>query len=92
MKEEAVKKALKAYLKSIGAFYYMPVPTGYGGASVDFFICHQGRFFAIETKRPGVEEATTRQKCVLRAVAAAGGGWWVENDLELKLTKERIRP
>ena len=92
MREEQVKKNLKAYLKQIGAYYYMPVPMGYGAASVDFFICHQGRFFAIETKRPGVEEATTRQKCVLRAVAAAGGGWWVENDPELHTTKERIRP
>lgn len=85
--EKAVKEALKKYLKSIGAWYYMPVSMGYGSTSIDFFVCHRGQFYGIETKRPSVHEATARQNFVMAAIAAAGGGVWLENSLGLETTK-----
>lgn len=91
MKEAAVKKELKAYLKSIGAYQYWPVPFGVGATTLDVLVCYRGMYFGIECKRPGVEEATTRQKCVMREIARAGGGVWLENDPDLKTTRERIR-
>lgn len=92
MREAQVKKNLKAYLKSIGAYQYWPVPFGMGSATLDVLVCHKGVFFGIECKRPGVEEVTARQKCCMREIARAGGGVFLENDPELKLTKERITP
>ena len=89
MSEKLVKEALKKYLKSIGAYYYMPVSMGYGAASIDFFVCHKGRFYGIETKRPG-KAATPRQVHVLREIADAGGGVWVEASADLEITRERV--
>jgi hypothetical protein len=88
--EGRVKDRLKAYLKQIGAFYYMPVQTGYGAASIDFLVCHKGKFYGIETKRPGVDEPSPRQKCVMREIAKAGGGVWLENDEALNETRARL--
>lgn len=89
--EGKVKKALKAYLKEIGAYYYMPVPGGYGAPSIDFFICHKGKFYGVETKRVGVGRPTDRQACVMREIAEAGGGAWLENSVELEETKKRLK-
>ena len=91
--EAAVKAKLRAYLKSLGSdcHQYWPVPTGYGSTTVDVLICYRGRFFAIEVKRPGVSEPSARQACVMRAIAEAGGGVWLENSIDLEATKERLR-
>ena len=85
--EKLVKDALKKYLKSIGAYYYMPVPMGYGAATVDVFICYKGRFYAVECKRPGIKDPTIRQTIVLTEIALAGGGVWLENSTQLEATK-----
>lgn len=53
MKKEAdVKKKVKEILTRLGAWYYMPVPTGYGSREVvDFMpIVLRGRSIIIETK------------------------------------------
>lgn len=84
MAEKHVKEALKKYLKKIGAYYYMPVPMGYGASTVDFLVCHKGKFYGIETKREGVHSTTVRQACVLRQIAEAGGGVILENSTELE--------
>ena len=88
-----MKAKLRAYLKSLepDCHQYWPVPGGMGAATVDVLICYRGRFFAIECKRPGVSEPTPRQACVMRAIAEAGGGAWVENSVDLEATKERLR-
>lgn len=70
--EGHLKKQVKAYLKSIGAQYYMPVPGGFGKQSVDFLCCINGRYVAIETKKPG-KGATKRQDIFLTEVQEAGG-------------------
>ena len=51
--EGKVKKEIKAYLDSIGAYHIWPVPTGYGPKLVDCYACLRGRFVAIEVKAPG---------------------------------------
>lgn len=90
MSEKLVKEALKKYLKSIGAYYYMPVPMGMGAASIDFFVCYKGKFYGIETKREELNNATARQQIVMHEVAEAGGGVWVENSVGLEATKARL--
>ena len=87
MSEKLVKEALKKYLKSIGAYYFMPVQMGYGAASIDFFVCHKGLFYGIETKRPGVKFPTGRQEVVMNAIMAARGQCWLENSVNLEMTR-----
>jgi len=88
--EKLVKEALKKYLKSIGAYYFMPVQMGYGASTIDFFVCHKSKFYGIETKY-GAKRATPRQTEVLRQIAVAGGGTWVENSSALETTRELLR-
>ena len=71
--ENAVKHKIKQYLDSIGAFHMWPVPTGYGPKLVDCYGCLDGKFFAIEVKRPGILKPTPHQNFVLRRVGAAKG-------------------
>lgn len=91
MKEANVKVAVKAYLKSIGAWQFWPVQMGYGAATVDVLVCHRGRFYAVETKRPEVKKATPRQACVMREIAEAGGGVCLENSIGCETVRELIK-
>jgi hypothetical protein len=70
--EGAVKKEIKEALKAHGAYFFMPVPTGLGKRTVDFLVCFNGRFLAIEAKAPG-KTATALQRKTLREISAAGG-------------------
>lgn len=70
--EGRVKKKVKAHLDAIGAYYFMPVQTGYGKSTLDFLCCWRGLFFAIETKRGG-KDLTPRQKDVRDRIEAARG-------------------
>jgi hypothetical protein len=73
--EGKVKAGVKKYLASVGAWYAMPMGTGFGSSGVpDFLVCWQGKFFGIETKAPGkLKGTTTLQKLQLAAIQAAGG-------------------
>lgn len=79
--EGRVKDEIKAYLKEIGAYYFMPVQTGYGRRGVDFFICFRGHFMAVETKA-GKPVATIAQARVLQDVIIAGGTGLCVNSVE----------
>lgn len=70
--EGKVKKEIKDYLKSIGAYYFMPVQAGYGAPSLDILCCVNGWFVAIEVKAPG-NEPTPRQFATMKAINAADG-------------------
>jgi hypothetical protein len=70
--EGKLKEEVKAYLESIGAFYFMPPASIYGKPTVDFVVCHEGYFIAIETKvKP--RQVTKLQQMFLDAVRLAGG-------------------
>ena len=88
--ERDVKRTLRELLTELGAYRYWPVPRGLGAATVDVLFCYAGRFYAVETKRPGVNKATDRQACVLRDVAAAGGGIAVENSVGLETVRRML--
>lgn len=86
--ENDVKRALKDMLDAIGAFHF-PASAGafsIGGVS-DRLACYQGRFVAIEAKRPGRrgeenEGLSGLQVKFGRAVTAAGGLFFKVDDLE----------
>lgn len=82
--EAAVKQAVKKYLDSIGAWWYMPMSNGMGRVGCpDFLICHRGKFYAIETKAPGKRGNTTpNQDREIDAINAAGGAALVVDDVE----------
>lgn len=80
-------------LKTHGAYYAMPIGTGYGNAGVpDFLVCHSGRFIGIECKA-GKNTTTALQKHHLRQIVEAGGIALVidENNLhELQTVLENV--
>ena len=81
--EKKTKDAIRALLKEIGAWYYMPVPVGYGRSTVDFLVCYKGRFYGIEAKRAdGKGVVTPAQTREIEDVRAAGGWACVEDTLE----------
>ncbi len=82
--EGKVKDAVKKYLKSTGAYYYMPVSNGMGRVGApDFMVCWRGRFFGIETKAPGKRSNTTpNQDRELAEIVAAGGTAIVIDDVK----------
>lgn len=59
------KLAVKKWLTAIGAYWFMPVQTGYGKKTLDFLCCYRGFFFAIETK--GNENAYRPHQAVIVA-------------------------
>ena len=79
--EGKVKAQIRQYLDAIGAYHFWPVQSGYGAATVDCLACVNGRWVAIEVKRPGVVEATPRQRRVLAKVHEAGGFGFVTDSL-----------
>lgn len=73
--EGKVKADMKAWLDSIGAWYFMPVKHLYGRVGIpDIIICLRGVFISVEAKRPGNEDGSTpTQKDCANAIRAAGG-------------------
>lgn len=88
MIEADVKKAVRAFLKEKGAWWFMPVPGGYSRRTVDFLICYWGRFIAVETKKPGVNSVTNLQAQDLYNVRQAGGYAIVENSEGLETLRD----
>jgi hypothetical protein len=84
--EGKVKDRIKKILKAHGAYYAMPMGTGFGSAGVpDFLCCIDGRFVAIEAKADANSKITTLQMKQLNEVTAAGGIEWVvhANNIDL---------
>jgi hypothetical protein len=78
--EGKVKDKVKSILKSLGAYYAMPMGTGYGNAGVpDFIVCYEGKFFGIECKA-GNGKTTMLQDKNLRDIEAAKGVALVINE------------
>jgi len=73
--EGEVKQEVLRGLAGIGAYYFMPVQTGFGKRTVDILACYKGRFIAIECKRAegGCLRRYNGTCCVpLRPVVASG--------------------
>jgi hypothetical protein len=72
----AVNKLLAKYKR---VYRFMPVQYGYGESTLDFLICVNGNFLAIETKTKG-KKPTARQRQVIEKITAAGGTALVIDD------------
>lgn len=70
--EAAVKNEIKKTLKRHGAYYFMPVQNGMGAPSLDFLVCHHGRWIGIEAKASG-KKPTKRQEITMQQMRDAGG-------------------
>ena len=89
--EAKVKKKVKEYLQSIGAWYYMPVSNGMGRVGCpDILVCYSGLFMAFETKAPGkIKNVTANQQREIDAITRVNGLARVVDDVEQ--VKEAIR-
>lgn len=85
MLERDVKRKVSALFKlaqkHAGLYLWMPVPSGFGKSSLDYIICLQGHFIAVETKAPG-EWLTPRQREVSREIMMSGGKVFVVSSQE----------
>lgn len=71
--EARVKAAIRRKLKAAGAYYVMPIGTGFGTSGVlDFSVCHKGRYIGIEAKA-GKNQPTALQLKNIADIRAAGG-------------------
>lgn len=88
--EGVIKKQVKEVLADLGAWYCMPVGSGYGKSAIpDFIICYQGHFLAIETKA-GNKQATAIQAREIDRIKTAEGIAWVINETNVENLKKWI--
>ena len=78
--ESKVKAKVTKVLKQAKAYYYMPVPGGFGKQSLDYLGCHNGRFFSIETKA-GNKLMTDRQMATAAEMEKAGAKVFLINEV-----------
>lgn len=93
--ESKVKAKIKKILTGMGAYYAMPMGTGFGNSGVpDFLVCLNGKFFGIEAKANGGKPTALQLKNMNEIRGAGGVAWVVDEDsldcLELNL-KELIK-
>jgi pantoate kinase len=93
--EVKVKKKVKEALQEIGAYYAMPVGTGFGNAGVpDFLVCVRGMFIGIECKANG-NKPTALQLHHMMQIRKAGGLAYVvdENNVTevTQILKEKFK-
>jgi pantoate kinase len=88
--EVKVKKQIRKLLDEAGAYYAMPIGTGYGNSGVpDFLICHRGRFIAVEAKA-GNNKPTALQELHMARIRSNGGTALVINEDNLQELKELL--
>ena len=72
--EGKIKKMVRAVLDEFGAYYFMPVQTGFGAAGLDFHCGIEWRgmmiFFCVETKAEAGDTVTDRQANLIRSLRA----------------------
>ena len=74
MKEALIVNKIKAALKSRGAYVIKTHGSPASAGVADLLVCYEGKFIALEVKRPETRGTVTpRQQAHLDAVAAAGG-------------------
>ena len=74
MKEKAIEKKIKEYLKTIDGLFYWKVFSGmYCTAGIpDIVICYKGKFVALEVKAPD-GKPTALQMATIKKIREAGG-------------------
>jgi len=77
--EGLLKDEVKKYLNSLHAYWYMPVPAGYGKQTLDFLCCINGRFIGLETKAPGKKPTARQWQCIQQINDAGGIGFFADN-------------
>lgn len=88
--EALVKKRIRTFLEATGAYFAMPIGTGYGNSGVpDFLVCHNGRFVAIEAKA-GKGKTTALQESHLSKIREAGGVAVVVNEANIHTLPELL--
>jgi pantoate kinase len=88
--EVKVRKQIRKLLDAAGAYYAMPIGTGYGNSGVpDFVICHKGRFIAVEAKA-GSNKPTALQELHLARIRAAGGIALVINETNMDTLQKEL--
>lgn len=87
--ESKVKKKVKQILSDMGAYYAMPMGTGFGNTGVpDFLVCYEGSFFGIEVKANG-NKPTALQLHNMMQIRKAGGRSFVIDETNVdELRKE----
>lgn len=82
--ERKVKAAITRLLKTSGAYFTMPMGTGYGSAGVpDYLICHKGKFIGVEAKA-GKNRPTKLQLEQMERIRNSGGRTFVINEDNLQ--------
>ena len=79
IKEDRIKLGVRRLLKRYNVHYIMPVQNGMGTPALDFHCCVNGKYLAIETKRPG-SVPTARQRNIISGIEKAGGYVMVVSD------------
>lgn len=88
--EVKVKKEIRKLLDEMGAYYAMPIGTGYGNSGVpDFLICMGGRFIAVEAKA-GTNKPTALQEAHLEKIRQARGIALVINETNINQLRETL--
>lgn len=88
--EVKAKKKIRKLLDDAGAYYAMPIGTGYGNSGVpDFLICHKGRFIAVEAKA-GSNKPTALQEMHLQKISDRGGIALVINETNLDTLRKEL--
>ena len=89
--ERRVKTQVRKVLDRLGAYYVMPVTSGYGNSGApDFLVCLRGRFIGIECKA-GTNTPTPLQEKNLRDITKAGGVSLVVNEVNLDGLEETLK-
>lgn len=85
--EGKTKDRIKKVLKECGAWFYMPVQTGYGNTHLDFICARDDtrELFFIEAKAHG-EHPTERQWSIINRERAAGFTVFIIDDESDKKT------
>jgi len=88
--EAKVKKQIRKILDEVGAYYAMPIGSGYGNSGVpDFLICIGGHFVAIEAKA-GNNKPTALQESHIERIREAAGTALVINETNIHTLKEAL--
>ena len=86
--EAKVKKQIRTILDRVGAYYSMPIGSGFGNAGTpDFLVCHRGLFIGIEAKA-GRGKPTALQEHNLNRIMQAGGEALIVNEKNIDQLEE----